>query len=263
MARALELTGQRFGMLTVVGKDVPHRTKSGQSIVKWICKCDCGNTTVVDTSSLRANRVVSCGCYRLKRAKEANTKHGGYKDRLYSIYYKMLGRCNDPRNPSYKNYGQRGIKICKEWQEDYSTFRQWALANGYADNLSIDRIDVNGNYEPDNCRWADAYMQANNTRKNIRITYNGETHSLSEWGRIKPNGLEYETLRSRIRDGWTIDDAFSLPLIDNRPDSRGNRITINGETHNVKWWCDKAGINKSTFYRRLKRGMNEKEALGV
>lgn len=260
MTLPMDLTGQRFGRLLVVEKDEPFITKSGQKQVRWLCQCDCGNTTSVSTAYLRNGKTKSCGCLQRDRAKEANTKHGDYKNRLYLIYKKMINRCTDEKTPCYKNYGGRGITVCDEWKNDYLAFKEWALSHGYSDDLSIDRIDVNGNYEPDNCRWADDFIQNNNTRRNVNITFNGETHSLSVWGRIKPNGLGYDTLRSRLRDGWSIEKAFTTPKITNKPDNKGKHITINGETHNVTWWCKKTGIDKCTFYRRIERGWSIERA---
>ena len=138
---------------------------------------------------------------------------------------------------------------------------KWSEDNGYSENLSIDRIDNNKGYSPDNCRWADNFVQANNTRKNVNITWNGETHSLSVWGRIKPNGLDYDTLRSRLRSGWSIEKTFSEPKHSDEKDTEGNRITVNGETHNVTFWCNKLGIQKSTFYRRIKSGWDVERAV--
>lgn len=257
----MDLTGQRFGKLIVIEKDKPFKTKSGQSVVKWICQCDCGNTTSVATALLRNGKTKSCGCLQKERAKEVNTKHGDYKERLYGIYKGMLDRCKNPNNPNYEKYGRRSISVCEEWTNSYLIFKEWALSHGYQDNLSIDRIDNDGNYCPENCRWADDFTQNNNTRKNVNITFNGETHSLSVWGKIKPNGLSYDTLRSRLRDGWDIERTFTEPLHTGEKDAKGGLITVNGETHNITWWCKKTGINKSTYYRRIKNGWIIERAL--
>ena len=120
----------------------------------------------------------------------------------------MRQRCNNPNRHDYKRYGGRGIAVCKEWN-DYSTFRNWAIANGYNDNLSIDRIDVNGNYEPSNCRWVDNIVQANNVRNNHRIEYKGTTYTLAEFAR-KLN-ISYSTLQHRINRRWSIDKIVTTP----------------------------------------------------
>lgn len=189
------------------------------------------------------------------------TGHGKYKTRIYSIYHQMNQRCLNPYSPNFKRYGQRWITICDEWlgRHGFERFYQWSMENGYSDELTIDRIDNDGNYEPGNCRWDDRFTQNNNFSRNRYYTYNGETHSLSVWGRLKPNGLNYDTLRSRLRDGWSVDDAFSTPKC-SFDDDTGDIITINGESHNVTHWCNITGISKSTFYRRLKRGWSVERA---
>ena len=192
------------------------------------------------------------------------TKHGMYNTRIYNIYKSMKQRCFNKNCPSYKRYGARGITICDEWigKNGFMNFYNWSMLHGYSDNLTIDRIDNDANYEPDNCRWADRFIQNNNFSRNKNYTFNGETHSLSVWGRIKPNGLCYETLRSRLRDGWSVEDTFTIPYTpNNEEDIRGKQITINGEIHNVTWWCRKTGIDKCTYYRRLKYGWSKERAL--
>lgn len=172
MPRAIDLIGQRFGRLTVttrVGK------KHGSAL--WQCTCACGTVTEVTTRSLRSGNTRSCGCIHkeeLAARNRASAKHGfSDKERLYNIWHSMRQRCNDPNRKDYSNYGGRGVKVCPEW-DDYQVFRSWSLANGYADNLSIDRIDVNGSYCPDNCRWVDAKAQARNRRTdNVRRNADG------------------------------------------------------------------------------------------
>ena len=175
----------------------------------------------------------------------------------------MKARCYNENNPGYPDYGGRGIKVCDQWlgENGFINFYDWAIESGFREGLSIDRIDVNGDYSPDNCRWADVFTQNNNTRRNKNYTWNGETHSLSVWGRIKPNGLGYETLRARLRDGWSVEEAFSTPQFDQSPDHMGDLVTIDGETHNVDHWCNIKGMDKSTYYRRLKKGMSKEEAI--
>lgn len=182
MTKLINLEGQKFGKLIVI-KYV------GNS--KWLCKCECGNKKIVNGKHLRGQEIFSCGCYRSKRAKqmvsefhEKNKKHKMSKTRIYHIWQGIKDRCTNTRNPAYKNYGERGIIICEEWKNDFIKFYMWAKNNGYKDNLTIDRINNNGNYEPYNCRWIPLEMQAQNTRNNINITYNNETHCLAEWGRI-------------------------------------------------------------------------------
>ncbi len=189
------LEGRRFGYLSVVRFSHSH---NGHTY--WFCICDCGKDIVVRGSHLKSGHSVSCGC------KRGNISHQESKTRLYHIWNGMRERCSNSKNPQYDSYGARGIRVCSDWLS-YVNFRDWSLANGYAENLSIDRIDNNGGYSPENCRWATAREQANNTRKTRFITYNGETHSISEWARKL--GIKQSTLSMRINKyGWNAEDAF-------------------------------------------------------
>lgn len=208
------LIGKQFGMLKVV--KFSHKEKNNQGNYKyyWICECECGNVVTRRSDGLKSKKsVVSCGCYRKKILEQHNFKtnnpkktHGQTKTRLYKIYAKMKERCYDPNYPERHLYGGRGIKICQEWLDSFENFRDWALANGYDDKLSIDRIDPNKDYEPSNCRWADTYQQANNKRNNIQLTYMGETLTLPQWAR-KLN-LPYSTLADRLRKGKSVEEIL-------------------------------------------------------
>ena len=130
--------------------------------------------------------------------------------RLYHIWFDMKRRCYQKQNKRWDKYGGRGIKVCPEWLNDFQAFFDWAMANGYADSLTIDRIDRNGDYSPDNCRWADKFQQANNRSNNHYITYHGETKTMMDWS--KEIGMSYTTLRRRINSGWNVVDAFERPI---------------------------------------------------
>lgn len=177
--RKNDLTGKRFGRLLVV-KKLENSSKKHQNGM-YECVCDCGNRTIAYQSNLLQGKTTSCGCFQKEETSKRFSKHGMAKTRLYGIYFNMKQRCFNPNQKSYHNYGGRGIEICEEWKESFSNFANWALNNGYSDSLTLDRVDVNGNYCPENCRWATIKEQSNNRRETVWVEILGNKKSLKEW----------------------------------------------------------------------------------
>jgi hypothetical protein len=243
MSRLIDFTGKRFGKLVAI-KQV-GKNKSGYQL--WLCKCDCGGESVVNYHNLKNNHTQSCGCLRRERTIEANTIHGLRKTRLYRIWHHMRERCYYPKEKRYAQYGGRGIIVCDEWKNDFQAFYAWAIANGYKEDLSIDRIDVNGNYEPSNCRWVSQKKQCNNTRRNHLITYKGKTQSLAEWcDELK---LDYSKTSNRINMyHWSAERAFEI-----KENARYRYITYKGRTQTLKDWCLELGLKPKTVGARINR----------
>lgn len=201
------LTGERFGKLTAI--ELVGKTKYGVAL--WRCKCDCGNEIVVQAGNLKNGHTKSCGCYRVEFCKQNFTKHGLEHTRLYGIWCDMKARCYDTAHKSHQRYGGRGITVCDEWKDDVQAFYSWAVANGYCDGLTIDRVDNEGDYCPENCRWATVKDQANNRRTNINITYKGETKNMKQWA--IDVGIPYSVVWQRMQKlGWSAERALTEPV---------------------------------------------------
>ena len=200
--KKIDLTGRLFGQLTVI-----EFVRSANYASYYLCQCNCGNTKVVDGNNLRRGHVKSCGCRRITENKSGAT-HGMTKTKIYGIWVNMWRRCTEKANASYQYYGARGIKVCKRWK---------SFENFYADmgdckeGFTIERINVNGDYEPSNCKWIRAGDQALNRRSNRELEYGGEVLCVTQWSR-KLN-IKKSTLLERLRRGWSVEKALSTPSL--------------------------------------------------
>lgn len=205
MGKIINLIGQKFGKLTVIKYDGANKKRKTSM---WLCKCECGNEKVIATHDLR-HGTISCGClseenkikFKAKYRKGVETK----ERRIRSIYQGMYRRCYKKESNRYKNYGARGIKIYKKWLEDYFEFEKWAMENGYKADLTIDRKDVTGDYEPSNCRWISNKRQQNNRTNNHFLEIDGVEHTIAEWSEIY--NIKQNTILYRLKRGWDVKKA--------------------------------------------------------
>lgn len=206
--RTLEdLTNQVFGRLTVIERAEDYVQPNGSRRPRWKCQCECGNIKITTASNLKRGITTSCGCFQRENMSRLKKTHGGWanNEKLFGVWIGIRKRCLSSYAHNYSDYGGRGITICDEWKDDYSAFKEWSISNGYKEGmgLSIDRIDVDGDYCPENCRWADNLTQQNNKRNTIYISANNEKHSLKEWSRIRE--INYQTLYQRYKLGWNAE----------------------------------------------------------
>lgn len=201
----------------VVGETINRLTAirrcgtSPRGAALWEFQCTCGNRCIKEGRLVRSGGAKSCGCLVAEHAKKLNYTNGFGRTKLYSVYRAMIDRCNNYENKSFKDYGERGIKVTKEWLDDFMVFREWALRNGYKEGLSIDRIDAEKGYYPDNCRWATRDVQANNKRSNILINYKGKEQTLKQW--CKELNLNYSTIHKRItKHNYSPIEALEKPI---------------------------------------------------
>lgn len=207
MSKFIDLTGQKFNKLTAVER----LENDNGGIPVWLCKCDCGNFTRVRGKNLKNGAVKSCGCL-LKKGTQ--TTHGLSDSKIYNIWNGIKARCFNPKSCSYKRYGARGISVCEEWKNSFESFYSWSIQNGYAENLTIERINNDGNYCPENCKWVSRKEQCRNRRTNIVFEYMGEKHILMEWCEIL--NLDYKFIHNRIyKMGWSFEKSISTPKIQN------------------------------------------------
>ena len=198
-----DLKGLQFGSLRAI--ECLGNDESGH--ILWRCQCECGNEVIKRSKKVKTAN--SCGCKRNEFLKSgmAHRIHGGSGTRLHKIWKGVLYRCSNKNDP---DYGGRGIQVCGEWRNDFTTFRDWSLKNGYSEDLTIDRIDNNGHYEPEDCRWATQIQQVNNTQQNHWLTLFGETHTIAQWSR--KTGISVSAIKHRLERGWPMQDVLTVPL---------------------------------------------------
>lgn len=200
--KKINIIGRKFGRLTVI-EECKERDKSVGIIYK--CKCDCGKFINISGNSIRSGKTKSCGCLRKEVTGNRKRTHGKQGTRLYRIWQGMKNRCYNKNDKRYQDWGGRGIAVCSEWKDKFMVFYNWAVSNGYDDNLTIDRIDNNKGYEPSNCRWITNKENSNNTRRNIYLTYN-KTQTLAQWA--DELHIPYQTLHYRYKKGWDTKDIL-------------------------------------------------------
>lgn len=201
-----DITGQVFGRLTVLQPS--HKDARGEW--HWICKCECGKQITASGYKLRSGNTQSCGCLKAEILKSGALRrtHGMTSSRIYYAWCNMKSRCNNPKNEMYKNYGGRGIRVCKEWADSFEEFMRWALNHGYSDEMTIERINVGGDYTPKNCKWITAREQYLNRTDSHVLTAFGKTQTIKEWS--DESGIKYDTIERRINQyGWSAEDAVT------------------------------------------------------
>lgn len=206
MSKFIDLTGKVFGRLRVLERDKGANSKQ----VTWMCICDCGQKTAVLGYHLRSGHTQSCGCLCKERISEIKKTHGLRKSPIYAVWANMKNRCLNPNVRAYKDYGARGIAVCREWLTDFQAFHDWCLANGYKRGLEIDRIDNDGGYRPGNCRFVTPQKNGRNKRNNRLFEFNGKVRSLAEWAEYIQ--VPYNTLQTRVNLGWSIAKALTAPV---------------------------------------------------
>lgn len=204
MYNFIDLTGARFGRLTVVERS-DNYTKGKANSARWLCRCDCGKYKIILSNSLIRGRSKSCGCYRSELRTKNNLTHNKTNERIYREWSNMRNRCK-----FNETYISRGITVCDEWNDDFQAFYDWAIENGYSDSLTLDRINNDVGYCPENCRWATYKVQGNNKSNNHFLRHNGEKHTIAEWGRI--TGYGNKVISARLRLGWDVDKSLSTPV---------------------------------------------------
>lgn len=212
MGKFRDLTHMEFGMLKVIKQAETRISPGGRKRIFWVCQCSCENKTIVEVEAgnLTCGRQTSCGCARNAKSSKRMTKHGQYKSRIYHAYKSMKQRCFDPETKEFPQYGGRGITVCAEWlgEDGFQNFYDWSMKNGYRDDLSIDRKNNDGNYEPSNCRWADRFTQDNNKQNTLYYDIGNGKEPLAVL--CKRYNLDRTMVWKRLKRGWTIKEALEL-----------------------------------------------------
>ena len=207
MGNFIDLTGQKFGRLTVIERAGNNKCRTDA----WLCKCSCGEERVIDSRRLTSGNTKSCGCYKAEYIRVARQKHGKSRTKIYTKWKTMKDRCYNPKSNQYKNYGARGIITDTRWKDDFQVFYDDVskLPHFGEEGYSLNRIDNDGNYELSNIEWATNIEQQNNKRNNHLIEYNGKTQTLTQWA--MKYGLNFWTLKERLKRGWSIEKALTTP----------------------------------------------------
>lgn len=208
MGKLIDMTGREFEECVVI-KRSDKLSKDGKKIF-WECECKCGNTFTARGSDIRSGNTKSCGCLVKKKARTRKGAHGQRNSRIYTIWNNMKLRCYNKNQNNYFNYGGRGIKICDEWKNDFTTFYNWAIENGYSDELSIERINNDGDYEPSNCKWANLHEQARNKRNNRFLEHDGKKMIAPDWSKV--TGIPEKIIYDRMTKGWDDERVLTQPI---------------------------------------------------
>ena len=246
LEKSLHLIGKTFSFLTILSLYYKKEGRNSRLMAK--CRCKCGTDTDQRLDDIQKGLVKSCGCRR---------HHGQSKTRLYYVYKDMINRCSGKYKYLYlKRYAGRGIRVCKEWQEDPMSFIRWAKENGYKDGLQLDRRDNDKGYSPENCRFVTRTENMRNMSTNVFIEYKGERRTISEWGEIL--GKNPAMIGWRLRSGWSVNDAIEKPsdtrYSRGRGITKGHLLTYKGETHCILEWARIVGFSWWTIQNRLKLG---------
>lgn len=232
--KVIDMIGFEFNGCVVIKRG----GNSKDNRAKWICKCYCGNTFESTGKDIRNHKIKSCGC----RKKNVNYKHGNSYKRLYNIWRGIISRCYNNKDTSYKNYGFRGVSVCDSWLNNFDSFEKWSLDNGYKDGLTIDRINVNGNYEPKNCRWATTKEQGLNKRNTVYANYNGKELPLSEIANI--TGIKYSTLHKRYKKGKDLYKTGNYKI----------QVLYDNNWHTIRELSEKFNVSRGVIKNRIKYG---------